>query len=327
VDTLVNSNANVISDGVVAGDIFISLGSTAAGVITLQDGRKGWKIKSVDNANPSRFTIDATAMPANLWSTPGDPEPWEIIRPGASLRDASNNYLADAAKDAMVALHTTEGTYHRRIQKHVANSYTDLFGGVRQTFDGIYLMAQYAGIIARTKDEMPSSLARYSSTVENLEGVRAFFNDAQIEVLAGVGLTFAQQKRSPDGPTSVYRDVTTAIASSDTKINTRTFQRRGSQIVEDLLVLRINQRIQPRMAQALLTLEFLDSISSDVDSIMQWFRDQYLFKALNLVSIKFIDDAIRTAYGLDDTGLLIIWEYTHIEEVGAIIFRHIVSNE
>jgi L-cysteine desulfidase len=81
------------------------------------------------------------------------------------------------------------------------------------------------------------------------------------------------------------------------------------------------------MAQALLTLQFLDSISSDIDAIMEFFRVNELVKTIDLVTIQFIDDAVRTEYGLDDTGLLIVWSYQHVEEAGAVIFRHIVTNE
>lgn len=325
--SIVNTGTNVVELGVQAGDILVSLGATLAGSVTLQDGTTGWPILSVDTASPTRFTLNATGLPANIFSTPGDPEPWQIIRPGASLRDSEGVFDAETAKDALVALHSVEGNFHRRLQKHVANSYTDLFEGQRLTLDGVYLLAQYAGIVARTKDEVPTSQARYGGSVEALQGIRSYFNDSQIEQVVGVGLTCAQQKVSPAGPVNVYRDVTSAIGSSDPDINTRTFQRRGSQVVEDLLVLRVNRRLRPRMAQALLTIQFLDSLSADVDSIMQYFRDNQLVREITLISIKVIDDAIRTEYGLDDTGLLIIWSYTHVEEAGAVIFRHVVNND
>jgi len=319
-NTIFNSNVNFISAGVQAGDILLNLEYYGSGPTTLQDGRKGWTVIAVDVASPTRITLKGTGGNLALIVGGGDPAPFEVWRPGASLRDTTGEYLSDDAVDAMIAYHTLDGNWTRRVQKHVANTYQHPVNGVLTELDGVYLLAQYAGIIARTEDHLPSSAAKYSPRIELLDGGTSYFSDDQLNRLTGAGLTFPQQLVSPNGPVDVRRDVT-----SDT--STKTMQRRGSLAVEALLVLRIDRSVRPRLAQQLLTLQFLDMVVADVDATMTYFRDRNLFKYLEVDTITEIDDTIREEYGIDDTGVLVVWKYTHVEEAAAAIFHHVVNND
>lgn len=318
--TVVNTNGNMVLSEIAAGDIFISTEFPAAGPVETQDGLKGWRISAIDNANPSRLILSGTGITPVIYSTPGDPQPWTIIRPGASLRNTDGSYKAEEAKDAMLDFHDREGYYHALVLKHPVNQYDHPYNGTLTTLDGTYLLAQFMGIVARTEDWVPASGAEYSAEIRNLKSSLSFFNEEQLAQLAGVGLTWPYQKVSPAGRTRVWRDV-----SSDT--STRTLTRRTARVSEHKLVRQIDQLVRPKLAQQLVDQQFLDLLTADVDSIMIYFRDRQIFKKLQVETILPIDDAIRAEYGLDDTGVLVIWSYIHREEAGAVINRHKVAND
>jgi hypothetical protein len=317
-DTRVTTNLDVVAAGIQADDVLVSLAFPGLGDTTLADGRKGYSVVSVDNANPTQLVLTGTVS-AVIYTDEGETEPFEVWRPGSSLFSDNGAFDSETAKDALIEYHTQDGYFDKRHQKHGGvNNYHDMVNGGLTSLDGIFLLGQYMGIIGRSKDHLPTSHAAYASTVENLEGTNSLFDSEQLAQMRGAGLTFPVQRLAPKGQVIVSRDV-----SGDT--STRTLRRRGSIVTEDILRLRIDRRIKPRLAQALLTTQFLDQIAADMDSILQWFRDAELFKSLTLESMDIIDDAARTKYGIDDTGLLISIRYEHLEEAGAMMFRHLVE--
>lgn len=286
---------------------FTSEANNTAGDETLQSGDLGYVISAVNvGGNPYRITL-AGGAPTGTGS-------WQIFLAGETLVDPVTG-LYDTA-GAITAL----GEYlpplgHRRVERVFCSGYEPQVFGVNLVVDPVYSVAKYLGVVASAPDTMPSSQRQLPLT-NRIRGTNDTFIDDQLDTLAGYGLTILAQVADSDSAIPyVRRDVT-----SDT--TTATSQRRGATVVEDMLARALDALIKPLMGPNLVTPELLDVTAGRVGTLIDNFKQH--FKVLDLLTIEPVTDEIRAQYDIDDTGVRVILEYSHLEEAGTTIMQHIV---
>lgn len=288
---------------------------TNSGDVTLQDGTKAYTITAKDvGGNPFRVTLSST--PAAY--TGG----CLIIETGESLYDSAGVYKSQDAADALYDFHDL--TRQRRLHKHHCDSYNGLVGGSFVSLDGVFLLAQFAGLVAKHPDHLPVTSLRYPRA-RGVRGTTDTYMDTatvnQLELLMGAGLILpAQRGETENGPVYVMRDLSTDVA-------TRVSRRRTAGVSEDKLSIEVDRLIRPRLGPALVTEQFLDRVAFDVDILLQRKMSPGAtreFKTIRLQTILPITDEVRAEFAIDDSGIMLEFSYTHLDEAAQAIVRHIV---
>lgn len=301
--------------------VFDLTGDNDHGTYIFADGTtKGYILKGTGvGGNPYRATFDVTtgAFPG---SSPH--AGYSIIEIGESLYDSSGVYKSQEAADALYDFHDL--TRQRRLHKHHCDSYLGLVGGAYVSLDGVFLMAQFAGLVAKHPDHLPVTSLRYPRA-RGVQGTTDTYMDTatvnQLEQLMGAGLILpAQRGETENGPVYVLRDLST-------NVDTRVSRRRTAGVSEDKLSIEVDRLIRPRLGPALVTEQFLDRVAFDVDILLQRKMSPGAtreFKTIRLQTILPITDEVRAEFGIDDSGIMLEFSYTHLDEAAQAIVRHIV---
>lgn len=288
---------------------FVSDASNIGGDATLQDGSVGFSL-SAKNVGGSPFTITvAGSLGAGPFGS------YQIFETGASLYDGSNVY--DAATAISILEEWGALTSQKRVARHHCDGFEFQLNGQFTQLDGVYLLASFAGLVAASPDQIPVSKVTYPG-VRNVQGTSDLYSLEQMNFLTGAGYILPIQNGDSDrAPVYVRRDV-----SSDT--STLVFRRRTAGVSEDKLSIEVDRLITPRLGAALVTDQFLDRLAMDLDNLFQRYKQDSVFKNINLLNVLPITDEIRAQFGIEDSGVFILAEYEHLEEVGTAIFKHIV---
>lgn len=281
------------------------------GDAVLDNGRKGFTIV-LKNAGSNVYALElAVALPVSV--TVG--AEFDVYRVGSGLVTGGvlNHTLAT---EALRAYHTLEGRYHFSVQKCFSGPYSVLRAGTETTLPPEYFTARYLGMVAVNSFSAPLSNARVSGVVA-MGGTNAEFNAAELESLAGTGLTFSIQKLGSSSPVTIFRDV-----SSDT--STPTFTRRTAKVVDDLLDLRLNSRIQPQLIGAVISSAFIDSLMIQTAPIVEAMSDKY--NLLSLEGFVPMTDADRQRFNVNERGIVAVVRRIPLEEVGVVIFNNFILN-
>jgi hypothetical protein len=284
------------------------------------DGSKGYVLKDTGvGGNPyrARFEVTGGEFPGS-----GTHTGYSIIEIGESLYDSAGVYKSQEAADALYDFH--DFTRQRRLHKHHCDSYEGLVGGSFVSLDGVFLMAQFAGLIAKHPDHLPVTSLTYPRA-RGVRGTTDTYMDTatsnQLELLMGAGLILpAQRGGSDSGPVYVMRDLST-------NVDTRVSRRRTAGVSEDKLSIELDRLIQPRLGPALVTEQFLDRVSFDVDALLQNKMNPGAsreFKTIRLQTLLPITDEVRAEFGIDDSGIMLEISYTHLDEAAQAIIRHVV---
>ena len=311
--SLVSASVDFVGAGVEEGDVlvFSSTSEASSTPVLLQDGRRGYRI-AVVGASGDPFTIETeTALPSAAGG------PFEVLRPGGSLVNPDGSYRAQEAVEALNSWHRL--TAHPRLIKHHVDSVRFSGAGSVLQLDGVYALAQYLGMIASRPQHLPMNEAVYPNFTR-VEGSHSVYEEDQLEVLAGAGLTMPWQRDgNEEGRVRVFRDV-----SSDT--STRDFQRRTAGVSEDMLCRDVTAIVRSNMGPNLVTDELLDMISGLLDDLVVRYQSKLrIFRRLEVTRIIPINDEIRQTYGIDDSGVLVVIRKQHYEEATAGILNFIVD--
>jgi hypothetical protein len=281
------------------------------GDVALDNGRRGITITDVGVASNVYAIELSVALPVSV----GVGAEFDVYRVGSGL--VTNGVLNHTlATEALRAYHTLEGRYHFSIQKCFSGPYSVLRSGTETTLPPEYFTARYLGMVAVNSFSAPLSNARVSGVV-SMGGTNAEFNAAELESLAGTGLTFSIQKLGSSSPVIIFRDV-----SSDT--STPTFTRRTAKVVDDLLDLRLNSRIQPQLIGAVISSAFIDSLMIQSAPIVEAMSDKY--NLLTLEGFVPMTDADRQRFNVNERGLVAVVRRIPLEEVGVVIFNNFILN-
>jgi len=110
-------------------------------------------------------------------------------------------------------------------------------------------------------------------------------------------------------------------------VATRVSRRRTAGVSEDKLSIEVDRLIRPRLGPALVTEQFLDRVAFDVDILLQRKMSPGAtreFKTIRLQTILPITDEVRAEFAIDDSGIMLEFSYTHLDEAAQAIVRHIV---
>lgn len=305
------ASIDFVASGVVAGDavVFSGLEAEATAPLTLQSGDKAFEIATV-NVGGDPFKVDFTTdLPVSVSN-----KAFTVFRPGETLTNTDGTYKSQEAAESLYDFH--DQFVHPRLNKHLADAFETSVDGTFTLLDGVYMLAKFAGLIAKSPQHVPVNRVGYPE-VRRVEGTSDIYNKDQLDLLTGGGIVVPIQRIAGEGPVIVRRDV-----SSDT--STRIFQRRTAGVAEDLLVIETERLIQPRLGPALVTEQVLDRVAIDITGLIDFFRERDVFRSIELVRIVAIDDEIRQDFGIDDTGVLVIYELAHLEEFTTAIINHII---
>ena len=218
---------------------------------------------------------------------------------------------------AVSTLHEKHRRYtHPRLSKHHGDRVGLVINGRRQMVDGVYGLAQFAGLIAGFPQYKPLSQLSYP-TLYTVMGTSDTFNDAELSQLSGIGLIVPEQDIPDESDVKVRRDV-----SSDT--STRVFMRRSAGVAEDMLARHIDRIIKPHLGPDLVTDAKCDLISGQLGGVYE--RHRMHFAELEIGKVRAINEDDRQRYGIDDTGVSVVVRYKHAEELSAAIVEHVVTN-
>jgi hypothetical protein len=290
------------------------------GGYTFADGSKGYVISGTNvGGNPYRATLET---PDGEFPGGGTHAGYSIIEIGESLYDSAGVYKSQEAADALYDFHDL--TRQRRLHKHHCDSYNGLVGGAFVSLDGVFLLAQFAGLVAKHPDHLPVTSLRYPRA-RGVRGTTDTYMDTatsnQLEQLMGAGLILpAQRGETENGPVYVLRDLST-------NVDTRVSRRRTAGVSEDKLSIEVDRLIRPRLGPALVTEQFLDRVAFDVDILLQRKMSPGAtreFKTIRLQTLLPITDEVRAEFGIDDSGIMLEFSYTHLDEAAQAIVRHIV---
>lgn len=304
------------ASGVQVGDVivFSGLESEVTADVELQNGDRGFSIVTLTK-NGSPFSIEtAVALPVSIAD-----KNFTVYRLGNSLYDpVTGIYNSARAAEVLYDWHQLQSNHHPRLNKHLADEYEAEINGVFTVVDGVYLLAKFMGAVARQVDYLPVSTLPYPKS-RRIRGTSDIYDTSQMNTLSGGGLILPiQQAGTGDGPIFIRRDV-----SSDT--STKIFQRRTAGVSEDRLAIRTERLISPRLGPNLVNDAFLDRIAIDISKLMDQYRESAEFEYVRVVSIAPITEEIRLETGIDDSGIMIIYELKHLQEAARAIVRYVVQ--
>lgn len=303
------------TSGVQVGDVvvFVGLESEVTANVDLQNDLRGFSIKTL-NKNGSPFTVEFDVdLPASISS-----KSFTVYREGTSLYGVDGSYDAQRGADILYDWHQLAQHHHPRLNKHLADGYEAEIDGVFTELDGVYLLAKFMGAIARQTDWLPVSTLPYPKS-RRIRGTSDIYDTIQQNTLSGGGINLpVQQAGTGDGPIFVRRDV-----SSDT--STKIFQRRTAGVSEDRLAIRTDRLIAPRLGPNLVSPQFLERVAIDISTMMDHYRDSSEFEYVKVVGISPITDEIREETGIDDSGIIVVYDLKHLQEAARAIVRYIVQ--
>ena len=312
--TVYTASTDFVGAGVEPGDVivFSSFSQAPSAPIVLQDGRRGWEVSAVGSGGDS-FAIQLGG------SAPGTSVtgPFEIVRQGNMLRAADGSYDAAAAVTALNTWHRLFS--QRRMARHHCDSFRYTARGISLTLDGVYALAGYMGLLANHTQHLPSTSLPYRN-FRTVEGTHTLYEEDQLEILAGAGLTLPWQKAgNEEARVTVFRDV-----SADT--SDRISQRRTAGVAEDMLARDIKSIMDRALGPNIVTDQWLDLISGQLGDLTERYTTKTpVFKRLSLVRVIPITDEIRQQFEIDDSGVLIVYRKQHYDEAAAAIVNLIVE--
>lgn len=303
--------------GVLPGDVIVFEGLeyiSYAGTVSLQNGQSGYVVNAVNAFSPYSLTFTVPTETGVDFSN----RAFTVYRTGASLV-VGGAFQADLAVTALEAWNANHVNY--RLIKHHVDTYETPVSGAYRVLDGTYMLANLASVIANHPFHMPVSQKPYP-LVRRVRGTSGLYTDAQLSRLTGAGLILPVSREGDDSATApvyVRRDV-----SSDT--STIDLRRRSAGVAEDMLNIRVDQIVRPRLGPALVTDEILALIAADLTGLVEQFKND-IFRVLSLSQLRSITDDDRATYGINDTGVFIAFRVVHHQELSAAISVVTVAQE